>query len=113
MTDKWTLGLLTTLLLCCGLLAYGHAPAQETAAPKPSGEERDKLVAAGGKIFVERCAKCHNERGDKPLSSGAPLNERKLSDEELTRAVSGRLKDAPAENKRAVILYISSFMKNR
>jgi len=76
-------------------------------------EERDKLLAAGKKIFVERCAKCHDERGDKPLKTGLPLNQRELSDEEITRAVSGRLKDAPEEKKHAVALYVSSFMKRK
>jgi hypothetical protein len=33
----------------------------------------------GKEIFVERCALCHNQRGDKPLQTGAPLNERGLS----------------------------------
>jgi mono/diheme cytochrome c family protein len=76
-------------------------------------EERGKLLATGKKIFVERCAKCHDERGDKPLKTGLPLNQRKLSDEEIASAVSGRLKDAPDEEKRAVALYISSFMKRK
>jgi hypothetical protein len=41
------------------------------------------------------------------------LNERKLSDEEIARTVAGRLKDSPDEQKRAVALYISSFMKRK
>jgi mono/diheme cytochrome c family protein len=76
-------------------------------------EERGRLLTTGNKLFVERCAKCHDERGDKPLKIGLPLNQRELSDEEITRAVSGRLKNAPDEEKRAVALYVSSFMKRK
>jgi len=81
--------------------------------PVATEEERGKLVATGKKIFVERCAKCHDERGDKPLRTGLPLSQRELSDEEIGRAVSGRLKDAPDEEKRAVALYVGSFMKRK
>jgi hypothetical protein len=55
----------------------------------------------------------HDERGGKPLKSGPPLNERNLSDQEITRFVSGRLKDAPEGEKHAVALYVSSFMKRK
>ena len=55
----------------------------------------------------------HDERGGKPLKSGPPLNERNLSDQEITRFVSGRLKDAPEGEKHAVALYVNSFMKRK
>ena len=70
-------------------------------------------VAIGKKLFVERCSKCHEERGDKPLKSSPPLSERKLSDEDIARTVSRRFKDATDEQKRAVALYVSSFMKRK
>jgi len=73
--------------------------------------DSEKLPATGKKIFVARCAKCHNERGDKPLRTGPPLNERKLTDEEIARNAGGRLRDVSEEERRAVILYIQSFMK--
>jgi len=78
-----------------------------------TGEEREKLLTMGKKTFVERCAKCHDERGDKPLKTGPPLSQRELSDEEIAQAGSGRLKGAPEEEKRAVALYVSSFMKRK
>ncbi len=61
----------------------------------------------------ERCSKCHDARGDKPLKSGLPLSERKLSNEEIARTVPGRFNDASQEEKRTVALYISSFMKRK
>jgi len=83
------------------------------AKPVATDEERGRLLATGKKIFVERCAKCHDERGDKPLKTGPPLSQRGLSDEEIARTVSGRLKDAPDDEKRAVALYVTSFMKRK
>jgi hypothetical protein len=85
-------------------LRGGRLQNRETAQPAPTGLPE---------IFVERCAKCHDERGDKPLKTGLPLSQRELSDEEIARAVSGRLKNAPDEEKRGVALYVSSFIKRK
>jgi hypothetical protein len=60
---------------------------------------------------VARCARYHDERGDKPLKTGPPLNQRGLSNEQISRAVSGRLRDNTEEERRAVTLYISTLMK--
>ena len=105
--------LLATLALAGTSIARSGVGLGSFPAPAKEGGEQDKLLATGKKIFVERCAKCHDERGDKALKSGPPLSERELSDEEITRAVSGRLKNAPAEEKRAVALYVISFMKRK
>ena len=114
------LSLSTLALAGIGLLAgigplarVGFARAGAGLGLTLTDEKQDKLLAAGKKTFVERCAKCHDERGDKALRTGLPLSERDLSDEEITRAVAGRLKNAPDEEKRAVALYVSSFMKRK
>ena len=87
-----------------------QAPAVDQS---PSAEEAGRVLAEGKEIFVERCARCHNEHGDKPLKTGAPLNERGLSLEVITQAVNGRLRDRSEEERRAVTLYISSLMQNK
>jgi mono/diheme cytochrome c family protein len=86
----------------------GQAPA---ADQPPSEQERGRLLATGKELFMARCARCHDERGDKPLKTGLPLNERGLSSEQIGRAVSGRLRDKTEEERRAVTLYISNLMK--
>jgi mono/diheme cytochrome c family protein len=93
--------------------ARGDARLGSQGKPVATEEERGRLLTTGKKLFVERCAKCHGERGDKPLKTGLPLSQRELSEEEIARAVSGRLKNAPEEEKRAVALYVSSFMKRK
>jgi mono/diheme cytochrome c family protein len=101
---------LLTSLLFASLKSHSQVP-QSTS---PSGaDERDRVLVLGKKIFVERCARCHDEHGDKPLKSGPPLSERNLSEQDIARLASGRLKDAPDEEKRAVALYVSSLMKRK
>jgi mono/diheme cytochrome c family protein len=76
------------------------------------GTARERQLEMGRKLFVTRCARCHNERGDKPLSGGPPLSERELTREVIVRNVSGRLRKATKEERRAVADYIESFMKD-
>ena len=88
-----------------------HAWGCQDTPSSRNPETQSPFLETGKKVFVERCSSCHNERGDKALSSGAPLSERSLTDEQLARAVAGRLKQSPQEEKRAVALYIRSFQK--
>jgi len=76
-----------------------------------AGAEREQILTKGKGIFVEKCAKCHNERGDKELSSGKPLSERGLGTDAIAKAVNGRLSKGTEEERRAVTLYIASLMK--
>ncbi len=108
-------------VLTLSALAYS-ATQRNAAAPQASGgaatandnaQKSGDLLAAGRELFVKRCASCHNERGDKPLSSGAPLSERALTREQMVRNVNGRLRAATEEERRGVVLYIESFMKKR
>jgi len=106
--------LLATVLLglAAGIAMHGRSAHQvPTADQSLSEEERTRLLAKGKEIFLERCARCHNERGDKPLKTGVPLSERGLSADVIARAVSGRLRDRTDDERRAVTLYISSLMK--
>ena len=78
-----------------------------------SEEERARLLAPGKELFMARCARCHDERGDKPLKTGPPLNERGLSTDKIGQAVNGRLRDKTEQERRAVTLYILSLMKTK
>jgi mono/diheme cytochrome c family protein len=98
----------STLLGCAGGIPV-HAQSEQPTAAVESG----RLLAAGKEIFLERCASCHNESGDKPLKTGAPLNERGLSTEVIAQAVNGRLRDRTEDERGAVTLYISSLMKSK
>ncbi len=97
-----------------GIAIRARGAGQAPAADQPlSEQDRARLLATGKELFMARCARCHDERGDKPLKTGPPLNERGLSSEQIARAASGRLRVKTKEERRAVTLYISSFMKTK
>ena len=129
--------LLVTVLLggVCGMSAAHALHAyQSSVQDQPLSEaERARLLAKGKELFVERCARCHNERGDKPLKTGPPLDEVctpqfpghrdgtvgaggcELSDggaHLLGHDVTGRL-PVLEDERRAVTLFISSLMKTK
>jgi mono/diheme cytochrome c family protein len=111
--QRIALGILLLLLSASTQVVYARHDGEPRQQAKPAATAKDdeRLLALGKKLFVERCAKCHDVRGDKPLPTGLPLNQRKLTDDEIARMSSGRLKTASAEEKRAVAFYISSLMK--
>src|SRR5712692_1169979 len=112
MPGRTTALLFATALLIGGIAVHARNAHQAPAADQPlSEQERARLLATGKELFMARCARCHDERGGKPLKTGPPLNERGLSSEQIARAVSGRLRDKTEEERRAVTLYISSLMK--
>ncbi len=99
------------VLLCAFSFAWnGRSLPARAAGPPAPDVEREHLLAIGRDLFVERCSSCHNDRGDKPLSGGLPLNQRKLSRETIERNINGRFKKATDERRRAVVLYIESFL---
>ena len=100
----------SSTLLITQSTSTGQAHLVETELGR---QERDRLAGVGKALFVARCSSCHGERGDKPLSSGPPLSERKLSSEEIAKTVGSRLKDATDEQRRGVALYIGSLMKKQ
>ena len=114
-------GIAIALIFASALLGLGggipihalSAEQQPAADQSPSAEEPGRLLAEGKEIFLEQCARCHNVGGDKPLKTGAPLNERRLSTEVIAQAVNGRLRDRTEDERRAVTLYISSLMQNK
>ena len=93
-----------------GANPHGPPAPPRTVHPQVSTDQGDRLLTAGKKLFVQRCARCHGERGEKSLSTGLPLSQRKLMPEQLARSVKGRLQDSTEEDRRAVQLYIESFL---
>lgn len=97
----------------CGWVCRPCRPSGKTRRARPERSSRadrgltssqSGSLATGKEIFAARCAKCHNESGDKPLSSGPPLNERALSTDKIARAINGRLRDKTEDARRAVTL---------
>ena len=82
-------------------LSVQAKPTENAAQPSPIS------VSVGKDLFLARCGSCHDERGDKPLRTGPPLNQRKLSREVIAEAVNDRLKNRTQPERDAVIEYIS------
>ncbi|MEZ5351100.1 MAG: hypothetical protein R2762_00555 [Bryobacteraceae bacterium] len=94
-------------------LALAVASSSAAEKQEPAEKTEKQLVALGKKIFLRDCAECHNAAGDKPLEAGEPLNVRLMRVDDMRANIGGRLPpDAPAEQKRAVELYIRTFNKN-
>ena len=64
------IALAALLLAGIGFARGGSAAVPVPATRAKADGEQDKMLALGKKIFVDRCAKCHDERGDKALKSG-------------------------------------------
>jgi mono/diheme cytochrome c family protein len=96
MAAGW-LALLLPLVLCAG----GKSPAP-----------RNEQIETGRRIFVKRCAGCHNAAGDKPLEAGLPLSERSLNRYDTPNNIAGRLPDATAEELAAVERYVRSINRH-
>jgi mono/diheme cytochrome c family protein len=92
-----------------GPLCWDKADVSQAAAPSP--QERERLLAMGRDLFFQRCGSCHDADGSKPMADGPPLNQRKVSEERVSRVVDSRFKNATEEQRRAVKLHINSFMK--
>jgi mono/diheme cytochrome c family protein len=99
---------LAAALAGCAQRAISSKPLMEPQSVTASSEQPKPASANIGRdLFVARCASCHNERGDKPLRTGLPLNQRKLSREVIAAAVQGRLKGKTQAEQQAVVEYIS------
>jgi len=69
---------------------HARGTSQTPVTDQPlSAEERARLLAKGKELFLARCSRCHGENGDKPLRTGVPLSERRLSTDEIASAVRG------------------------
>ncbi len=98
-------------------LLFGALPAlaawlgaQRPDQAPPRAKPREELLATGKKLFVERCASCHGERGDRPLRTGLPLSRRKLAIQQIEKAVNGRFRDKTESKRRGVTLYIRTLV---
>ena len=97
------------VLVGCAQHNLAPKPLMQTQRTAPTPERATPVANTIGRdLFLERCASCHNERGDKPLRTGLPLNQRKLSRETIANAVQGRLRSKTAAEQQAVVEYISS-----
>jgi mono/diheme cytochrome c family protein len=85
-------------------------PAVAADSAAPSNATNAALLEQGKKIFVTRCAKCHDNDANKKLPDGTTLLGRlaKLQDPEVR--LGTRLKDP--QERHAVMIYVDGLLKN-
>jgi mono/diheme cytochrome c family protein len=113
MLSRRTPRVLLILALCLFSLSLVASQSPQTPSEPPPTPSPEQASTLGKKLFLERCGKCHDERGDKPLPTGPPLNARELTREEIARAVRGRFKDKTDDERAAVVAYIESLLKKK
>jgi len=75
----------------------------------PSNPTNAALLAQGKKIFVTRCAKCHDNDGNKKLPDGTTLLGRLAKIQDPEAQLGTRLKDP--QERHAVTIYVDSLLK--
>jgi hypothetical protein len=70
-----------------------------------------EMKEAGHKIFVERCAKCHDENAAKVLPDGTSLVQRLARSKNPAELLATRLKNEG--ERRAVMLYLQPMLLDK
>jgi mono/diheme cytochrome c family protein len=90
------------LIIACLLIAVEAASLGQQAPADPA------LAAEGKKVFVARCAKCHDENAAKKLPDGSNLLERLGKSKEPKTRLATRISDP--DELRAVAAYIAELL---
>ena len=93
---------LLTFLTLFSAFAADSAPASN---PTPAA-----ILDQGKKIFVARCAKCHDNDANKRLPDGTTLLGRLAKAKDPEARLGTRLKDR--QERHAVMIYVDSLLKN-
>jgi mono/diheme cytochrome c family protein len=92
------------LLIAVVVMAALQVPFAQQGSPADMKE-------AGHKIFVERCAKCHDENGAKVLPDGTSLVQRLARSKDPSELLATRLKNE--QERRAVMLYLQPMLPDK
>jgi len=98
------ISLLWFAVSCQVLVADSRDVASQTD-PKESA-----ILEQGKKIFVARCAKCHDADANKALPDGTTLLKRLAQSKDPEARLGTRLKDP--QERHAVMIYVDSLLKS-
>lgn len=99
---------LATMVLLGAALCWFQSQKPAEAAVPPAEASGNSASGPGKAIFVERCAKCHDEDAAKKLPDGTTLLERLARSKDPEARIGTRIKDA--QERRQVYKYIQSVM---
>jgi len=94
----------TIPLLACAI-SIQAAAADSAAASNPKNAA---MFEQGKKIFVARCAKCHDDDANKKLPDGTTLLGRLAQTKDPEARLGTRLKDP--QERHAVMIYVDSLL---
>ncbi len=86
--------------------AFCVASALGQATPPPAD------AALGRRVFIERCAKCHDENAAKPLPDGTSLVQRLAARPDLAAALASRTRKMTEAERRGLVLYMKNLVTN-
>ena len=92
------------------LAVFVSLPAVAANSATPSNATNAALLEQGKKIFVSRCAKCHDNDANKKLPDGTTLLGRLAKTPDPESRLGTRLKDP--QERHAVMIYVDSLLKS-
>lgn len=96
----------STLLLAVALTSsFGLASDKSSSQTSPNDAA---LREQGKKIFVNRCAQCHDEDANKKLPDGTTLLQRLAKSKDPEARLQARLKNP--QERHAVMIYLAEFL---
>jgi mono/diheme cytochrome c family protein len=91
------------------LAVFVSFPGLGADSAKPANAGNAALLEQGKKIFVARCAKCHDNDATKKLPDGTTLLGRLAKTQDPEARLGTRLKDP--QERHAVMIYVDSLLK--
>ena len=92
------------------LAVFVSLPAVAADSATRSNATNAALLEQGKKIFVTRCAKCHDNDANKKLPDGTTLLGRLAKIQDPEARLGTRLKDP--QERHAVMIYVDSLLKS-
>ena len=92
------------------LAVFVSLPALAGDSATPTKATNAALLEQGKKIFVTRCAKCHDNDGNRKLPDGSTLLVRLAKIQDPEARLGTRLKDP--QERHAVMMYVDSLLKS-
>jgi len=94
-----------------GMVAFALLITAALQVPSAQPGSPADMKEAGHKIFVERCAKCHDENGTKVLPDGTSLVQRLARSKDPLELLATRLKKE--QERQAVMLYLQPMLPDK
>jgi mono/diheme cytochrome c family protein len=108
-TSNYIVGAIMKLSISL-LAVFVSLPAVTADSATASKAANAALLEQGKKIFITRCAKCHDNDANKKLPDGTTLLGRLAKIQDPEARLGTRLKDP--EERHAVMIYVESLLKS-